>query len=680
MIRRFFGPIPFSVFILLSVALGYVIHSYMPNYIRTSILKIENIELKDTTKASKPLAISKLELMRISEKLSILMKSKKQVSTPLISFLENHPTTADIYPTKVSLSVSKDEKEILLDVVYTPKLYTKDVAVLVNEEAKNLITDYFKQNLENKKSSAVSVITEKKKNIQSIPTKKEETPEIVTPEKVKVAPKTENNKVPPEIANNLTKFKEFKAQEEAKLKEIQDQLNSLPPPSSTPLVMLTSNLQKNYEMQLIVLNGKKDWIKNSDPEQIKKIESEKAVVFEKLKNENIKLRDESYYFKGQQDKALREKHTHLLHEEKSKKDVLEALNELENSLLKPQVVVETTNKVIDEAALAKKEAEEAEAQRVKIAQMEIEALSAYIAEIDASLESLNSNGLTSTAPIETTITVAYYKNPLIAGNLGILLLTLLLISGIVFGSSNKISSAKVVADILGAPMLGSIPVLPNEGLENAKHKKLTDAIDAITESLTKTLQDKDIKTLNILSPNSSEGRTQLTGMLALSFNLKKNMKVIALDTCFNNPKLADFLELKTRMQPNEDGLISYFKHLIETKEISETDNNQWLAKLVKPCVRNGVFVISPGAGSFTDSNSFNSRVILTMHEGLGKYVDLIISDTPPLNSNLNFVTKVLAENSSGNILLIKKGVYTKKDLESLRRKFSSINFLGFILK
>lgn len=679
MIRRFFGPIPFSIFILLSATLGYFIHSYMPSHNRTSIIKIENIELKDTTKASKPLSISKLELMRISEKLSNLMKSKKQLSTPLISFLENHPATAGIYPTKISLSVSKDEKEILLDMAFTPKLYTKDVSVLVIDEAKNLITEYFKHELENKKSSAVSVVTEKKKNILPT-TKKDDTPEIVMPEKVKVAPKVENNKVPPEIANNLAKFKEFKAQEEAKLKELQDQLSSLPPPSSTPLVMLTSNLQKNYEMQLIVLNGKKDWIKNSDPEQIKKIESEKAVVFEKLKNENIKLRDESYYFKGQQDKALREKHTHLLNEEKSKKDVLDALNELEKSLLKPQEVAETTTKVIDEAALAKKEAEEAEAQRVKIAQMEVEALNAYIAEIDASLESLNSNGITSSAPVETTMAVAYYKNPLIASNLGILLLTLLLISGIVFGSSNKVSSAKVVADILGAPMLGSIPVLPNEGLENAKHKKLTDAIDAITDSLTKTLQEKDIKTLNILSPNSSEGRTQLTGMLALSFNLKKNMKVIALDTCFNNPKLADFLELKTRMQPNEDGLISYFKHLIETKEISETDNNQWLAKLVKPCVRNGVFVISPGAGSFTDSNSFNSRVILTMHEGLGKYVDLIISDTPPLNSSLNFVTKVLAENSTGNILLIKKGVYTKKELESLRRKYSSINLLGFILK
>lgn len=675
MIKRFFSPKPFSIFLLLTTVLVYGINHYLPN---SYIISKTKLDLSSDPKKSPPLIVSS-KIENLAVQLKEVLKKEKLPPSSIISFLENHPSTTNLYPSKISVQVSKDSKEVSLDISYTPKLYNKETAITVIEEMKTLLAEYIRGILQTQKNNTEIVLNEKRKNI--IPLKKVETPELVEPEKIIIKVPFQNHKVPAEIIGDFSKFKEFKAQEEIKLKEIQDLINSLPEPKSTPLVMLSSNLQKNYEMQLIVLNGKKDWIKNTDAEQVKKIEVDKAVVSEKLKFETIKLRDESYYFKGQQDKALREKHRHLLHEEKSKKEVLEALNELERSLLQKDNNPDSMALIyLENEIKAKKEMEEIEAQRIKTLEMGIMELLAKLAEIDAQLENLKNNGISSSIPIETVVKVNYYSNSLIAFNLGVILLTLLLLTGIIFGSSNKVNSAKVVADIFGAPLLGTIPNLPNEGLENAKHKKLTDAIDLITESLSKTMQTKEIKTLNILSPNNSDGRTQLTGMLTLSFNLKKNMKVIALDTCFNNPKLAEFLELKTKMQPSEEGLIDYFKHLVETKEISEADNNQWLAKLVKPCIRNGVFVISPGNGSFSDSNTFNSRVIMTMYEGLGKYVDLIIADTPPLDSNLSFVSKVLAENSSGNILLIKKGIYKKKDLENIKRKLIGVNLLGFIFK
>ena len=91
-------------------------------------------------------------------------------------------------------------------------------------------------------------------------------------------------------------------------------------------------------------------------------------------------------------------------------------------------------------------------------------------------------------------------------------------------------------------------------------------------------------------------------------------------------------------------------------------------------------MISPGVGALKDNYSFSSKVITTIYEGLGKYVDLIISDTPALNSNLSFIPKVLAENSTGNILLIRKGVYKKGELEGIKKKLSGVTILGIILK
>lgn len=436
-------------------------------------------------------------------------------------------------------------------------------------------------------------------------------------------------------------------------------------------------------MQITLMNSKKDWSKNADADQNKKFAEEVKAVQEKLTQENMKLRDESYYLKGQQDKALRLQQTHLLIEEKNCIEVLDALNELQNGLFEQdQTSVTPQIKMKDVVVLNTKDSEinEQKNKKIKQAQSEIILLNASLDEVNKTLLLLKTEGI-STSDTRTTLEpIPYFHNKSILLYLGCSALLLLLFTGLVFGASNKVSSAKVVSDFLGAPFLGTIPNLPNEGLENAKHKKLTDAIDQITENLFKSMSAKDIKILNVLSPETNEGRTQLAGMLSLSFNLKKNMKVIALDTCFNNPKLADFLELKTKNQSNEEGLIAYIKNLIETKEISESDNNQWLAKLVKPCIKNGIFVISPGSGSLTDNYSFNSKVISTMYEGLGKYVDLIISDTPPLNSSLSFVSKVLAENSNGNILLIKKGVYKKSDLENIKKKLMGVQILGVILK
>lgn len=672
MIKRLFSPIPFILFLLFLAISGYFINSYMPNSYTLSNTKID---ISSESKSFSSILTPKV-LAELSSNLNDSLKTDKLPPDYILSYLENNQSTSRLYPAEISLHLPKDFNELSLDIAYTPRLFHIDTEKHIIEKLKSNLLLQLETFIELQKSYFENELVEKTKKLQAL--KKEELHEEVIPEKPLTKPMIPYNKLPIDIIGDINKFKEFKSQEEIKLQEIQDQLSTLPLPRSSPLVMLTSNLQKNYEMQLIVLDGKKDWLRNSDVEQVKKIESEKQMVVEKLKFENIKLRDESYYIKGQQDKALREKHSYLLREEKSKKEVLTALIELQNSVLEKSKNFDNTSVKTDDSphSQAVKDSNNNE----EITLKEIATIKEKIASLTARIENLKTNGITSSIPIETQIKVSYYTNSFVIMILTVAALTLWLLTGIVFGSSNKVSSAKIVSSILEAPFLGTIPDLPNEGLENAKHKKLTDAIDHITDGLATTLQNKEIKTINILSPKNLDGRTQLTGMLSLSFNLKKNMKIIALDTCFNNPKLADFLELKTKLQPNEEGLIAYFKHLVETKEISETDNNQWLAKLVKPCIRNGIFVISPGSGSFVDSNTFNSRVIMTMYEGLGKYVDLIISDTPPLDSNLSFVSKILAENSSGNILLIKKGVYKKKELESIKKKLMGVNILGFILK
>ncbi len=194
------------------------------------------------------------------------------------------------------------------------------------------------------------------------------------------------------------------------------------------------------------------------------------------------------------------------------------------------------------------------------------------------------------------------------------------------------------------------------------------------------MREKNAKSISIISLDPQDGRTQLTGMLALSLNLNNEMKIITMDAHFSKPTLKDFLELKNKALQTDEGIISYLEQLDKTKEITENENNQWLAKLVKPCVKNGIFVISPGKGTLTNPDIFNAKAIDTMSVGLAKYVDLIIFDTPPIHSNESNIAKTLIDKCDGSILILKKGHNTIKQIESLKKEFQSSKLLGIVFK
>jgi len=680
MIKKIFRPKSLLAFSILAVLGIFLARQYMPIssaeiIVDIALFKTQNDNLKNT------LSIGDNKIADLNKLLENTLEAEKLPQPSIVDFIIHQPTTSPLFSSKFDLKLFNENQEIALKLFLVPTLYKPEVINSVKEKIRTEIIAHYSKNLNQLKLNKESSITT---NQQIIETNKIiEKKEIVATEKPIVKPTVAINNMPREIADNIVKFKEYKIQKENKLKEILAEIDSLPLPNQSPVIMLTSNLQKNYEMQLTVLNSKKEWLKNSDLEELKIINEELKEVQEKLVQENMKLRDDSYFLKGQQDKALRLQHTHLLIDEKNCRQALEALNELQNGLFEQDQNTNSTQPKINENSTGSsqnQEIDEQKSQKIKQAQAEIATLNIELEEIKNALTLLESNGITFSEAHTTVLPIDYVSNPFIIIYLVGSSILLLLITGLLFGASNKVSSQKVISQIFDAPVLGTLPILPNEGLENAKHKKLTDAIDQITDTLSKSMTTQGIKILNVLSPESNEGRTQLAGMLSLSFNLKKNMKVIALDTNFDKPKLADFLELKTKNQSNEDGLIAYINNLVETKEISESDNNQWLAKLVKPCIKNGIFVISPGVGALKDNYSFSSKVITTIYEGLGKYVDLIISDTPALNSNLSFIPKVLAENSTGNILLIRKGVYKKGELEGIKKKLSGVTILGIILK
>lgn len=485
--------------------------------------------------------------------------------------------------------------------------------------------------------------------------------------------------IPNDIRNNLKMFKEYKSKKEARLKEIDEIISTLPELGSTPLVMLSSNLYNNYLSEKQAIETKLQYLDPTSAErQVAK--DQMAILDKKIDIEEKKLRDESYFLKGERDKALRLKKHTLMQEKENLKDTLQALNEFQKLLFQQDQPLHTSHnttqlesgKVNDQTISHEERLRELDASMVKLTRQKEDLIAVG--------NEINEKGLILSNQKPITKIMHFYNDAFVLSTSAIFILCFWLFSALLFGTKPKVVKGEHAAHLLRSPFLGEMPTIPNQGFENAKNKKLTDAIDNIAKKTLDQIESQNVKSISIISLDPQDGRTQLTGMLSLSFNLNHDMKIIAMDTHFSKPSLKDFLELKNKMLPTDDGIISYLKQLDQTKEITETENNQWLAKLVKPCVKNGIFVISPGKGPLENPSIFNTKALDTMNTGLSKYVDLIIFDTAPIRSDNALITKTLMNNCDGSILILRKGNNTIKQLEELRKDFQSSKIIGVVFK
>ncbi|PCJ59483.1 MAG: hypothetical protein COA79_10575 [Planctomycetota bacterium] len=699
MIRKMLSPLPLFLTILVTFGALYYFKTYLPQFQVTQGYVISYSDEK--LAPADNFAIYELN-DAISESLEKLHAEQNLI---LKYFLENE-YPPHFYHSKSVLERDKEKKELIGAITY-PSTSIKSSKVIramvntLNKDFQNKIVE----NLNEKKILEEKDIKDLKRKIANanaviemqpeIKDTKEAEPKEKKPKETESKEKQTKSKItisqlPLEATSSLKKFKVYKDKKMTRLKEIEELLKNIPEPGHAKLNLLTSNLQKSYMLEEHRLNLNIKFGPQKDKKVISNYITQKKNVLTKLRFENMRLRDESHFLKGQQDQALRAQKFSLLQEQKNLKDTISALNELQQSIFKRNQQTYTTTDIEDQNQGTKKPSDSKitssnQANRINKTSVHdmmktMEKHNKSLITINAAIKYLKKPPLKVTYKKPIVVNNPFYNNWYILAHLLLTVMSISVVTGLFLGKKLNISKGEVAADILDTQLLGVIPDIPNNGLENAKHKRFTDAIDKITSELSTLINEKNLKTISIISPKDHEGKTQLTGMISLSYNLNQKMKVIALDMTMKGTKIADFLQLKTKMLPTDDGVISYFKELNEKKEINETENNQWLAKLVKPCIKNGIFAISPGKGPFDDEGIVNTKSINTMYNGLSKYVDLILVNTPSINSNNQKITLNVAENSDGNILLLKKGSYTKNDLLELKNTISAIPILGIVFK
>lgn len=241
MIKRIFRPMSLLVFVILATLGLFFLGKYMPLKILNATTDLSLLKSLNN-KPDASLKLTEKNLNEISQMAESILENEKLPLTSLLNFLVNQPSSAALFPGKIELKLFNEDQEVSLVLSHIPTFYKPEIITLINEKVKSDIIERYSHKLNQQKSIIENSIAQKNQIITD--NKIEEKTEIVEVEKPVSKPTIKMNNMPPEIADNIVKFKEFKTQKELKLKEIVAQLSALPQPNQSPLVMLTSNLQK----------------------------------------------------------------------------------------------------------------------------------------------------------------------------------------------------------------------------------------------------------------------------------------------------------------------------------------------------------------------------------------------------------------------------------------------------
>lgn len=188
----------------------------------------------------------------------------------------------------------------------------------------------------------------------------------------------------------------------------------------------------------------------------------------------------------------------------------------------------------------------------------------------------------------------------------------------------------------------------------------SEAYRAIKVNLQYLFVEKKIKSIAVVSANYNEGKTTITGNLALSFS-QSNKKVLVIDSNLRNPALHEMFNIE-----NNFGLSDVLLGNVKINEVIHKYNDN-------------VSIVTAGHEVHTPSELLDSVSMTESLEIVKNIFDLIILDTLQLKYFTD--TQVLASKVDG-VIVIARAEQTKGDsILEIKEKLdkSGANILGIVL-
>ncbi len=244
------------------------------------------------------------------------------------------------------------------------------------------------------------------------------------------------------------------------------------------------------------------------------------------------------------------------------------------------------------------------------------------------IEYINENqGSTLSSPVDMAATARvpttpFEPNPTTAGLLGLfvgLLLGVALVALLEF-LDNTIKPQQEVEQFVGAPLLASVPQLPN--LRPGGHQVYTvvqprssaaEAMRLMRTNLEFAAASSDIRRLVVSSPNPGEGKSTSAANLGVVM-AQGGMKVVIIDADLRRPTQHRIFGV-----PGDEGLTTLLTH----------PDRSWVDVGKRVAVAN-LTLIPAGPLPPNPSDLVSSQRFIRLLDKIDKDVDLIIIDSPPV--------------------------------------------------
>lgn len=184
---------------------------------------------------------------------------------------------------------------------------------------------------------------------------------------------------------------------------------------------------------------------------------------------------------------------------------------------------------------------------------------------------------------------------------------------------------------------------------------------AIRTSIKYSSVDKPIKTIVVTSSVPGEGKSTVSGNLAISLSEAEDNKVLIIDCDLRRPTLHKKFHLS-----NIGGLTNYLVDKCDLKEIIQKFSAR-------------VSVISAGTIPPNPAEVLGSQALQDFIHRMEKEYDYIILDTPPILAVTD--AQLLAAKADGTVMVVKYGKTKEKVIKAAYKELSKVkaNVIGCIL-
>lgn len=215
---------------------------------------------------------------------------------------------------------------------------------------------------------------------------------------------------------------------------------------------------------------------------------------------------------------------------------------------------------------------------------------------------------------------------------------------------NKIHTYEDFETIIRAPLIGDIPKTKLKKdivtIEDKNTRAVAEAFRLLRTNIIHALKDvdKNSNAIFITSTTSEEGKTFIASNLATSFALL-NKKILVIEANIRNPKIANFLNLKT-----EKGLF----HFLKDSNIKPND-------IIAHYQAHSFDVISAGVSEGQYSELLNSTRFNTILDYGRQHYDYVLIDTPAIHVDSD--TLMLAKHADLFLYVVRSNTLTQSMLK-----------------